>query len=56
MAYIVLFVMIITWLLGDQIKEDPKDRASSMCRCGDSYINNCYRKTWVEETACEIQE
>jgi hypothetical protein len=54
MAYIFLFVMIITSFLGDQIKEDPMDRASSMCRCGDIYINNCYRKTWVEETACKI--
>ena len=45
MAYIVLFVIIVTSFLVDQIKEDPMDRASSMCRWGDICINNCYRKT-----------
>jgi hypothetical protein len=51
MAYIALFVMIVTTFLRDKIKEDPMDKASSMCRCGDIYINNCYRKAWVQETA-----
>jgi hypothetical protein len=49
-----LYVMIITSFLGDQIKEDPMNMAGSMCRCDDIFINNSYRKTWVEGTACMI--
>jgi hypothetical protein len=49
MAYTALFVLIITPFLGDQLKEDPMDRASRICRCGD-----IYRKIWVEETAFKI--
>jgi hypothetical protein len=44
MAYIALFVKIITSFLGDEIKEDPMDRAGSMCTSADIYSNNRNRK------------